>query len=167
VYYPQRHPTLGDWDTSWSPKRGVLFDGATAIRGVVFPRGTRSVLFFGTQGTGPFCYGEGTDKPGLAGQPTPDGSSWCYDPDDSSKGTHGYPYVPKVWAYDAAAMRAVRRHRKRPWQVRPYATWRLRVPFGSGQIGGAAYDPQRGRIYLSQQFADGTQPLILVFRVRA
>jgi hypothetical protein len=166
VYYPQQHATLGDWDTSWNRKRGVLFDGATAIRGVVFPRGTRSVLFFGTQGVGPFCYGEGTDRRDLAGQPTPDGSEWCYDPDDSSKGTHGYPYVPMVWAYDASRLRAVRRHRRKPWQVRPYAVWRLKLPFGSPSIGGAAYDVRRGRIYVSQQYADGTQPLVHVFRVR-
>ena len=52
---------------------------------------TRSVLFFGTQGTGPFCYGEGTDQQGLAGSPTPDGTTWCYDPDDSSKGNPRLP----------------------------------------------------------------------------
>ena len=38
-----------------------------AWRGVVFPVGGRSVLFFGTQGIGEFCYGEGTDDPTLAG----------------------------------------------------------------------------------------------------
>jgi hypothetical protein len=75
--------------------------GNTTVRGVVFPAGTNTVLFFGTQGTGPFCYGEGTDDPSLDGTPTRDGTTWCYDPDVSYKGTHGYPYVPEVWAYDA------------------------------------------------------------------
>ena len=143
-----------------------MFNGATTVRGVVFPRRTRSVLFFGTQGTGPFCYGEGTDQRDLAGSPTPDGSTWCYDPDDSSKGTHAYPYVAEVWAYDAASLLAVRKGRKRPWQVKPYRAWRLRLPFGSGQIGGAAYDAAAGLIYVSQQYGDGTQPLIHVFKVR-
>ena len=166
VYYPQQHPTLGAWDASWNPAGRILFNGGTSIRGAVFPRGTRSLLFFGTQGTGTFCYGEGTDQPGLAGTPTPDGTTWCYDPDDSSKGTHAYPYVPEVWAYDASELAAVRRGRRRPWQVRPYATWRLRLPFASPRIGGAAYDPVRGLIYLSQQFVDGTQPVIDVLRVR-
>jgi hypothetical protein len=166
VHYPQAHTTLGAWDASWNPKRGILFNGGSSIRGVVFPRRTRSVLFLGTQGTGPFCYGEGTDERELAGQPTPDGSEWCYDPADSSKGTHAYPYVPMVWAYDARRLRAVRRGRARPWQVRPYATWRLRLPFGSSRIGGAAYDSRRGRLFVSQQNADGTQPLIHVFAVR-
>jgi hypothetical protein len=166
VYYPQEHPTIGAWDASWDPAKGVLFNGATTIRGIVFPRGTRSVLFFGTQGVGEFCYGEGTDRRDLAGQPTPDGTTWCYDPDDSSKGTHAYPYVAEVWAYDAADLLAVRKHRRRPWRVKPYATWQLSLPFGSPRIGGAAYDPSRGLIYVSQQYGDGTAPLIHVFRVR-
>jgi hypothetical protein len=166
VYYPQEHPKLGSWDASWNPRRGILFGGGTKIRGVVFPRGTRSILFVGTQGIGRFCYGEGTSDPSLAFKPTPDGTIWCYDPDDSSKGTHAYPYVPEVWAYDASSLVAVRRGRRRPWQVRPYATWRLRLPFGSPQIGGAAYDPGRGLIFISQQYGDDTQPLIHVFRIR-
>ena len=165
VYYPQEHPTLGAWDASWNPRKGVVFGGGTAIRGVVFPSRTRSVLFFGTQGVGRFCYGEGTSDHSLAFKPTPDGTTWCYDPDDSSKGTHAYPYVPEVWAYDAASLVAVRQHRKRPWQVRPYATWRLQLPFGSSRIGGAAYDPARGLIYISQQYVDGPAPVIEVFRV--
>ncbi|MBV9309989.1 MAG: hypothetical protein JOZ73_04115 [Solirubrobacterales bacterium] len=160
-YYPQQHATLGPWDGSWDPKRGKLFGGGTQIKGVVFPRNGRSILFFGTQGIGKFCYGEGTDQRSLAGKPTPDGTTWCYDPDDSSKGTHAYPYVPEVWAYDA---RQLRRHKK-PWQVRPYATWRLRLPFGSPTIGGAAYDPHRNLIYVSQQYADGAAPVIDVFKV--
>jgi hypothetical protein len=166
VYYTQEHPTIGAWDASWNPSKGVFFGGGTTIRGVVFPRGTRSLLFFGTQGIGTFCYGEGTDQRGLAGKPTPDGSTWCYDPDNSSKGTHAYPYVPEVWAYDAARLRGVRKGRKRPWQVKPYAVWKLHLPFGSPQIGGAAYDPTAGVVYVSQQFGDDTQPLIHAFRVR-
>jgi hypothetical protein len=165
VYYPAQHPTIGAWDGTWNPAKGVFFGGGTTLRGVVFPRGSRSVLFFGTQGTGTFCYGEGTDQPGLAGSPTPDGSTWCYDPDGSSKGTHAYPYVAEVWAYDAAQLRAVRRGRKRPWQVKPYATWRLRLPFGSGQIGGAAYDSARRLVYVSQQYGSGSEPVMHVFKV--
>jgi hypothetical protein len=165
VYYPAEHPTLGAWDATWNPAKGVFFSGATTIRGVVFPRGTRSVLFFGTQGIGPFCYGEGTDQRSLAGTPTPDGSTWCFDPEDSSKGTHAYPYVPEVWGYDAARLLAVHRGRKRPWQVKPYGAWKLHLPFGSDRIGGAAYDPAAGLIYVSQQYGDGTDPVIHVFKV--
>jgi hypothetical protein len=165
VYYPQDHPAVGDWDSTWNPPKGILFNGATTVRGVIFPRRTRSVLFFGTQGTGRFCYGEGTDRHSLDGKPTPDGTTWCYDPDDSSKGTHAYPYVPEVWAYDAARLRQVRTGRKRPWQVKPYATWKLTLPYGSSRLGGAAYDGSAGLIYVSQQYADDTQPVIHAFKV--
>ena len=165
VYYPQDHPTLGEWDGSWDPGRGIEFNGATSIRGLAFPKGTRSVLFFGTQGTGPFCYGDGTDDPGLHGDPTGDGTIWCYDPDESSKGTHAYPYVPQVWAYDAAELAAARKGRGRPWQVRPYATWALELPFGSDRIGGATYDRRRDLIYVSQQFGEDTAPVIHTFAV--
>ena len=159
-YYPQQHATLGPWDGSWNPRRGELFGGGTQIKGVVFPRVGRSILFFGTQGIGKFCYGEGTDNAALNGKPTPDGTTWCYDPDDSSKGTHAYPYVPEVWAYDARGLR-----HKKPWQVRPYSTWRLRLPLHSPKIGGAAYDMRRNLIYVSQQYADGAAPVIDVFKV--
>ncbi len=166
VYYTQDHHTIGDWDQTWNPSKGILYNGTTAIRGAVFPAGTDTVLFFGTQGVGKFCYGEGTDDPDLAGQPTGDGSIWCYDPDDSSKGTHGYPYQARVWAFDANDLYRVRTGQAEPWSVRPYATWRLALGFRSQSIGGAAYDPATGRIFVSQQFADGTSPLVHVFTVQ-
>jgi hypothetical protein len=134
VYYPRSHPALGQWDANWNPRHGVEFNGATSIRGVVFPHGTRSLLFIGTQGIGHFCYGEGTDDPRLDGKPTPDGSVYCYDPDDASKGTDAYPYVPEVWAYDARDLAAPRQGHLRPWQVKPYATWRLNLLYGSGPV---------------------------------
>ena len=70
-------------------------------------------------------------------------------PKTSSKGSHAYPYVPMVWAYDAARLAAAADHRTRPWRVRPYATWRLSLPYGSPRIGGAAYDPRSSTIYVS------------------
>jgi len=164
VYYPSSHPTLGTWGDSWNPSGGVFWDGSTVIRGLVFPSGSRSVLFFGTQGVGGFCYGEGTSDPRLAGKPTPDGTIWCYDPDDPYKGTHGYPYTPMVWAYDANELLAGKQGQKQPWEVTPYATWPLTWPFGSATLGGAAYDAVTGTIYVSQQFGNGSDPVIHVFR---
>jgi hypothetical protein len=75
--------------------------------------------------------------------------------------------LPPGWssAYDAADLLRVRRGQLRPWQVRPYATWRLALPFGSSQIGGVAYDASSGRIFVSQQYANGPDPVIDVFKV--
>jgi hypothetical protein len=165
VYYPQDHPTLGPWDGNWNPRRGRLFNGGTTIGGMVLPEGSRSLLFFGTQGVGRFCYGDPTSNRSLAGQTAPDGATWCYDPDGGGKGPHTYPYQPEVWAYDAAQLAAVRAGRRKPWQVRPYAVWRLSLPFSSPTVGGVAYDPRRGLIYLAQQYAGQAAPVIDVFRV--
>ncbi len=108
---------------------------------------------FGRQGIGPFCYGTGAA---------------CHDPADNSQGTHGYPYVYFVWAYDAADFAAVRAGTKQAWEVVPYAIWTLPLPFGNpnAHLNGAAYDPVTGRIFVSQGFGDGAKPLIHVFAVQ-
>jgi len=166
VSYPQQHPTLGPWDGSWEPRHGRLFDGGTTIGGMVFPAGSRSVLFLGTQGVGKFCYGDPTDQRSLAGKTAPDGATWCYHPDGGGKGPHTYPYQAEVWAYDAARLASARAGRLAPWRVRPYAVWRLSLPFASPDVGGAAYDPVHRLIYLTQQYVDGAAPVVDVFRVR-
>lgn len=151
VYYPGANP-LAQWDAT-SP----LFNGATHIEGVIFPENTRSVLFFGRQGTGTWCYG-GT---------TGDGSGQCVDPEDSSKGTHAYPYRYQVWAYDALDLLAVKMGKVKPWAVQPYAVWPLALggPVKQTDLRGAAYDPATGRIFLSKAFGDGDRPTIEVFTV--
>jgi len=161
VYYPASHPTIGTWGGSWNPSQGIFWDGSTVIRGLVFPSRSRSVLFVGTQGIGGYCYGIGTNDSSLAGKPTPDGTIYCYDPVNPYKGTHGYPYTAMVWAYDANALLAVKQGQKQPWEARPYATWPLTLPFSSPRIGGAAYDPATGNIYISQQcVTDTCEPVI-------
>jgi hypothetical protein len=139
---------LGDWNVT-SP----VFNGSTQMGGVVFPEGARSVLFFGRQGIGPFCYG--------------DASTGCVDPADPYKGTHAYRYVYQVWAYDAQDLAAVKAGLRQPWNVTPYATWQLTLPFAdqNAQIRGAAYDPATGRLWISQARGDGQQPLVYLFTV--
>lgn len=163
VYYPAAHP-LSAWDGT-DPN----FNGATAMGGVVFPNGTRTVLFIGRHGAGPFCYGPGTADHALAGTTAPEGiDKYCYDPTNDSKGTHSYPYASYVWAYDANDLAAVRMGTKFAWDVRPYAVWPLPLPFatGSNLIRGVAYDSQTGRVFISQAFGDGERPVIHLFRVQ-
>ena len=69
-----------------------------------------------------------------------------------------------VWAYDANELLAGKQGQKQPWEVTPYATWPLTWPFGSATLGGAAYDAVTGTIYVSQQFGNGSDPVIHVFR---
>jgi hypothetical protein len=97
----------------------------------------------------------------------------CFDPTDTSKGTHAYPYQYQVWAYDVLDLAAVKAGQRQPWDVHPYAVWSLTFPIspvgGNIHLGGAAYDPQTQRIYVSQLHADviGFDPLpvIHVFQV--
>ena len=164
VYYSLAHPTLGKWGST-NPN----YNGSTVIKGVVFPAGSRSVLFFGRHGTGPFCYGSGTSDPALAGKPaSPNGKNkYCYDPSSSDKGTHGYPYVYQVWAYDANDLVAVKDGKKNPWDIMPYSVWNFDLPFQpkGRRIGGVAYDPTTQRIFVSQLHSDGDLPVIHVFKV--
>jgi len=144
AYFPEEAP-LVPWGST-SP----LFNGSSLITGVVFPEGTRSVLFFGRQGTGRFCYGDGAK---------------CGDPEFQDSGTHAFPYVYQVWAYDALELAEVNAGRKQPWLVRPYAYWQMTFPQKSWatSINGATYDPATGRLFVSQAFAEGPRPLIHVY----
>jgi len=153
VYYDSTHPTLGDWGVQ---NVNPYFNGTTTITGIVFPENTSSVLFFGIQGLGVYCYGEGTT---------------CNDPEfPTSKGDHAYPYAYYVWAYDAHDLAAVRAGTKKPWDLKPYAVRSLDLPISPNHnghhLGGAAYDPATGRLFISQQFADGNEPVIHVFTIK-
>ena len=171
LYYNGAHHTLGDWgDTS----RG--FNGTTQIRGAVLPVGTKSLLFFGEQGIGTFCYGEGTSDPTLAGKTNPaDGATYCYDPAGSAKGVHAYPYIYQVWAYNTDDLAAVKAGSKNPWDVVPYAYWQLNLPTVPPvnwpvQMS-AAYDSVNQKIYVAQPYADGPdkgylRPIIHVYQVQ-
>ena len=118
---------------------------------MAFIAGTRSVLFFGTHGLGNYCYGTG----GTSGD--------CYDPDNSYKGPHSYPYRSQVWAYDASDLLAVKNGTIASHMVNPYAVWELHSSFTT--IQGVGYAPATQTLYVSQVFGDGTQPLIRVYRV--
>jgi hypothetical protein len=154
LYYPAAHPLLevGDKGDGWS-NTSEWFNGTTQIRGVVFPEGTSTVLFFGRQGTGAFCYGTGSE---------------CNDPADQYKGVHAYPYRYQIWAYNASELAQVKATKREPWSLRPYAVWQLPLPFDDGNavIQGATYDRASGRIFVSQARGDGTRPVIHVFVVK-
>jgi hypothetical protein len=122
------------------------------LTGVVFPPGTRSVLYFGKHGLGDYCYGTGGSSGGD-----------CYDPDSTSQGTHAYPYRSQVWAYDANELVAVKNGTKNAYDVVPYAVWNLDASFKD--IQGVGYDAATRRLYISQTFGDGEQPLIRVYQV--
>lgn len=151
LYYSHAYPTLGPWEGN-----GPIYSAATQITGVAVLAGTRTALYFGRHGTGPFCYGAGTSDKSLLGSVTSDGAEYCYDPTDAAKGSHGYPYHYQIWAYDLNDLAAVKAGQKKPWEIKPYGVWPIALPFSAEQIriGGVAYDPTRQIIYLAQMYAD-------------
>jgi hypothetical protein len=187
LYYSARHPSLGRWNGA-SPNNTTVWwnmAGANGYRGAVISGGSRSILFFGAQGMGPFCYGPGTADASKAGRPATDigdaADRWCYDPVSSAKGPHGWPYQYQIMAFDLNDLAAVAARTKNPWDVRPYAVWPLTPANGVNIIGmngkgnqtagGAGYDPTTKRIYFSAPGSD-TQaaysylPLIHVWQVQ-
>jgi hypothetical protein len=124
-----------------------IFTGNTSIQGVFFAPGTRSVLFFGSVGTNQVGYG----LPGAFN-----------DSYRASKGWHSLDgdYAYQVWAYDADDLLAVENESLQPWQVQPYAVWDLDFPQfdGSKYLGGVAFDPSTGRLYVTQLGGDTEAP---------
>jgi hypothetical protein len=150
VYYPLAHP-LGKIDA-----RNPYFNGNTEVRGVFFVPGTPTVLFFGAHGTGDVGYGE----PEAFNDPYRGGKGW-----HSVNGEYAY----QVWAYDIRDFVAVRNGAKRPWEVKPTEVRALEFPIDnpSKRLGGVAFDPATGRLFVSQMLAGGGDalPLIHVFQV--
>jgi hypothetical protein len=144
--YPLDNP-LGPLTT-----QNNLYLRGDEMGGVAFPGGTRSVLFIGKHGQGAFCYGEAAD---------------CGDPASQYKGEHSFPYEIRVWAYDAIDLAKVRQGMMQPWQVRPYAVWQLTDISANGYsaIGGAAFDPTTGRLYVTTRYND--HPRVHVYQVGA
>lgn len=144
LHYPLAHPLEPE------TTQNEYFNLATQIEGVAFPPGTRSVLFVGRQGTGPYCYGDGAP---------------CGDVCDGSKGTHAYPYRHQIWAYDANDLLAARSGATAVWAIRPYAIWTLTEMDSAGcaDISGAAYDPTSGRLYIAAGYGD--EPIIHVYAI--
>jgi hypothetical protein len=145
-----------------------VFNSTTIIRGAVFPEGTSSILFFGRQGLGPWCYGPGTATQNLVGTLGSGGQNYCYDPTSDATGPHAPPYAYQVWAYNAADLAAAKSGTKQPWEVVPSATWNFELPFEhpSRLLGGVAYDPATQRIFVASAAAEAYgMPMIHVFKV--
>lgn len=167
--YPSDHATLGAWNDS-----NPTYGGTTQIGGMVIVPGTRSLLYFGSNGQGKFCYGEGTGDKSLDGLPAPGGEKYCYDPLSSDKGQHAYPYNYQVWAYDLNDLAAVKAGTRQPWDVKPYGVWPLAIPLPQTQrrVSAVTIDPASKRIYISQFKGEpypggGGGPLIWSIDVKA
>ena len=164
LYYNGEHPTLGLWSHS-----NPTYGGTTQITGLVMIEGTRTALYFGRNGIGEFCYGDGTND--LSKHDVTEGTThWCYDPVNSGKGQHAYPYSYQFWAYDLNELARVKLGEIEPWVPEPYKVRPFEFPTTDLLIepGSATYDAQNQIIYVAQRKADppaGYQPVIHAFRV--
>jgi len=176
LYYSSQNPTLGQWNSTTSVNDTSVYweNSGSGYHGAVIPDNASSILFFGAQGMGSFCYGPGTGNQSLAGtfcDPTDTVDTCCYDPVINSKGLHGYPYEYRIMAFNLNDLAAVTAGTKQPWQVKPYAVWPLTSGYAgmdgtsNSDAGGAVYDPTTQRIYFSAPYGDGTLPLIHVWQV--
>lgn len=161
LFYALDNPVSGD-GTAQNP----VFVQSDAVVGVAFPPGSSSVLFIGVHGKGEYCYGPGTSDASLHGTPDGEGNVWCHDPISSSKGTHAYPYVHQIWAYDANDLVAVKNGEKDP-ALEPYATFELDAidANGGARAAGATYDPETGRLFFAESY--GEAPRVHVFVIKA
>ncbi len=160
LFYPLGNPTTAD-----GTETNDLFIQSDAVVGVAFPAGSRSVLFVGTHGQGEYCYGPGTSDQSLHGTPDGEGNVYCYDLVSSAKGTHAYPYVHQVWAYDADELLEVLAGARESWEVVPYATFELSGirDDGGATMAGATYDPDSGRLFVTERYGDN--PRVHVFEI--
>lgn len=170
-YFPQIH---SPWP--WSAQTTVWNGTTGSSTSCEIPDGFGSVSCFKRLGLGAFCYGPGTSDPTKDGTVV-SGGRLCYDPTSTSKGDHAYPYAIWVNNYRIADLVAARAGTIKPWDVRPYASFRLDVPFstivapndplrnglsGSMAVYGVAYKSETRQLFITSG-GNGTMPIIHVF----
>lgn len=166
IYYTAAHPTLGTYQGTCGST--VAYCTPDVIGGMAFLTATRTVVFIGSHSTANYDYCTGTSNIALAGTPVGDGSHYCYDPLDSSKGEHGYPYYAWAWLYDVNDLIAVYNGTKNPWDVVPYENGALSAIDAAyttndkPQFWGAGYDPTGKRLFIAHSAGAGTQPIFHV-----
>ena len=163
LYYDENHKQP---DGAFESDHTSFFNGSTQMAGLFIAEGTRSLLYIGRQGTGDFCYNNGSNS-GPANCLNTPADPYC--PNDI---IHAWPYQIQVWAYDLDDLAAVKAGTKQPWQPRPYAIWALtgnetpvKLPFFGNCmiIHGLAHDPATGRVWMTTWKQDGDRPIVQQF----
>ncbi len=162
IYYPGTHQTLGGWDLGdWADgnpaTNSEMMDKTTQITGAAIIKGTRTTIFYGVTGNQD-CYGLGLSDPDdpLIGTPTGDGDDvYCWDPANSVKSNHGYPYEYRVWLVDTLDLAAVKAGTMNPWDVIPYEFTTFEFPHVPGSTHqkrsrGLQYNETTQKLYFAQ-----------------
>lgn len=152
LYYPISNPVCGA--KNCEATQNNTYNLSTGYSGMAFPPGTRTILFVGAHGTGPYCYGTALE---------------CGNDTAMSdvKGPHAQPYRYQIWAYDANDILAVKNGTKQTWEPKPYAILVLDGMANSNNAftKGAGYDPETGLLFIAQDY--GGEPRIEVYKINA
>ncbi len=172
----------GAWIATASGKNAVLFAGTKSIGakywyGFANPKGPDQVCVHGAAvGQFPACrLADGRQCPASD-------LTECPNHNDS-RGWWSTRFAARFILYDPADLAEVAAGRMKSWQPQPYAHLDLdqhlfhnpdkieMAMLGTGpqrrfRIGGVAYDPGRGYLYVLELFADGAQPVVHVWHVR-
>jgi hypothetical protein len=143
MYYTTQNPLVEDPDAA----NDIWIRADQQNAGIVFPAGTRSVLFWSRHGYGPRTY----KQSGSCGEEEGEGAA---------------PYRRQITAFDANDLLAVKNGAKKPWEIRPYAWWEIPGPkdtCAEFRYSGLAYDPLSRRVYGA--FSYGSNPEIHVWQV--
>jgi hypothetical protein len=169
LYYPAEHPTLGPWEGGANP----VYGATTTVGGVAVI--DDKLVFLGANGMGTYCYGQGTSDPDQHGDLVPGHTElrYCYDPNQSPKGPHAWPYRYQFWLYTLSDVIAA----ANPWDPEP-AVQGLELPALFAQstqplrIGGMVYVESTRKLYVLQRDIDiqpccMVMPIMHVFHVQA
>jgi hypothetical protein len=127
-----------------------------------------AVVFVGTKGFGECWYGfaDGTVWP--EEPPYPE----IPPPPNDDRGWWSTTFVGQILFYDPADLAAVARGDMEPWQPQPYATltiddylFNVRSEQQKEHIGDAAFDRERGLLYIMEPLADEDKSVIHVWRI--
>ncbi|MBN1964161.1 MAG: hypothetical protein JW910_05920 [Anaerolineae bacterium] len=128
-----------------------------------------AVIFVGTKALGECWYGFANGIVWPEEGPWPDVPEWPYD----NRGYWASEYEEQMLFYDPADLAAVAAGTLEPWQPQPYARldisdvfFGVREDWTRGRAGSAAYDRERGLLYVTEPTADDSgRTVIHVWRV--
>jgi hypothetical protein len=129
---------------------GIWTETSSKIGEAAIPNGTRSVLIVGITANGRTQYAIPSGSSYDNGEVSGDGFR-VYDPEGGARGEHGFPYAPRIWAYDTNDLEKVRLGQMTSSEVKPYAVIDFKMPDIAASTrftGGVAYDPKTRRLYV-------------------
>jgi hypothetical protein len=148
----------------------TIWGDGSGARGIIWPKGSKTVLAFGTGNAGMFTYngnGELCGPVGFQGDGVYNGPK-IYDPTMGGvRGPHIFPSTGKIWAFNADELVKVKNGVKRFNEVGPYSAWSITYPYNSNNISSITYDDVNNRLYIAQsnEYGGGNVGVIHVYQI--